>query len=209
MAQRIEWPLLQGALVALTAAIALAAGLVAAARWFHDSQARVQATAQAAFRATSDRYLDVDREATIIEQRYPHFLELLAQGVLGREDRLSWVEAIKAAAAELDAHRLEYRIEARRAWDGPISVQSAPFEVLASRMRLTAVLWHEGDLLTLLDGIAARAHGIFMTRHCRLEPVGGERDPDPATVRQRGTVQVQCELDWITVDWPGEREIRA
>jgi len=207
MAQLIDWSLLRGALTALLAALLLASGLIAAALWFHDARVRTEATAQAAFRSTSERYLAVDREAEIIQQRYPHFLELLERGVLGREDRLSWVEAVKGAAAALDAQSLEYRIEARRTWDGPITVQSAPFEVLASRMRLTATLWHEGDLLVLLERIAASARGLFMTRECRIEPVGPARDE--ATVRERGTVRVQCELDWITVDWPGERELRV
>jgi len=207
MARFIEWPLLRGALLTLVSSLVLAVALVAAALWFHDTRTQLQRAARDDFRSTSDRYLNVDREAEIIEKRYPHFLELVAQGVLGREDRLSWVEALESTAAELDALRLEYRIEARRSWDGPIMVRPAPFEVLASRMQITAVLWHEGDLLTLLDGIAARARGLFMTRHCRIEPVGTERDVQ--TARERGTVQVQCQLDWITVDWPGDRELRV
>jgi hypothetical protein len=205
MAARIDWGLLRGSVIALAAALAVSAMLVATAMWFHEKRNREHMAAQDEYRSISERYLNVDREALIIEERYPHFLELLERGVLGREDRLSWVESLKAAVADLDAQRLEYRIDARRSWDGPVTVPSAPFEVLASRMELRAVLWHEGDLVTLIDSLAKRARGLFVTRRCRLEPVSGERDPE--TARQRGTVQAQCELDWVTVDWPGEREL--
>lgn len=202
---RLDWSVIRGASIALTLSLLVALTLLYFAQRYRDRQYTAERTAQAEFLSISERYLNVDREGLIIEQRYPRFLELLDHHVLGAEDRLSWVEALKSTAADLDVQRLDYRIEPRSAYLGPAKVAPGPFEVLASRMHITATLWHEGDLPRLLATMEQRAHGLMLPRHCGLKRVTGASDL--RSIQTRGTVELSCEIDWVTVDWPGDREL--
>lgn len=205
MARRSDIRVIRNALIALTMAIIIAVTLSAVENYLYTRAYRDNLTAQADFKRMSERYLNVDREALIIEQRYPRFQSLLKGGVLGAEDRLSWVESLKAAAQELGMDRLDYRVEPRKRYDGPLKLKPAPFEVSMSRMHITATLLHEGDLPRLLDRLATGARGLMLPRECELERETGAG----AGASNIGGIRVtmECDLDWITVDWPGDKEI--
>ena len=210
MTTRDDFRVIRNALIALVLALITAVSLSGVSSYYYASAYRDNQRAQTEFKRMSERYLNVDREALIIEQRYPRFQALFNAGVLGAEDRLSWVESLKAAGKELGMDRLDYRVDPRKTYDGPLKLKAAPFEIAMSRMHITATLLHEGDLPRLLERIAATARGFMLPRECELQREGGTQvvatgvlGPSALGVR----VSMVCELDWITIDWPGDKEI--
>ena len=97
MARRVEWSILRGTLVVFVLSIAASASMVTASFYFRQNMEREYQAHHAEFREASRKYLAVDDEERIIDQFFPEFRRLYEAGLLGRERRLSWLEALRRA----------------------------------------------------------------------------------------------------------------
>jgi hypothetical protein len=64
-------------------------------------------------------------------------------------------------------------------------------------MKLELAMLHEGDLLTLLNGLGMQQTSPFIVRQCEMtrqnDNIGSSLTPN---------MQAKCELDWMTIHEP-------
>ncbi len=138
------------------------------------------------------------REAIrIIADHGAAFRRLRAEGFIGPERRLVWIEAVREAGDRAGVLGLKFQVSARM----PSARASLPGNGLAlyvTRMQLRMDLAHEGDLVDFLDLLAVRGQGFFEVSRCRLNRVN-----DTGEVRVDGpNLTAECLLDWYSLDTP-------
>ena len=133
-----------------------------------------------------------------LKQHYPAFVELYRRGVIGDEHRLSWVESLRAAAADLKLPALNFEIEPQSIYAPAFPLNTGAFDVRVSRMALGLGLLHEGDLERLLTRLGERADGLFSVRDCALRRATGGSQPG-------SRISAECTLEWYTLELRGSR----
>lgn len=126
------------------------------------------------------------------------FQQLLDRGVVGQEERLSWVERIaqvKTARRLLD---LQYELSPQKPVEESIlpgGAVAGGYEFMASTMKLQLPLLHEDDLLGLIADLRRTVHAHLLVRDCMIERTATATTDHglPAQMRAR------CTIDWITL----------
>jgi hypothetical protein len=187
--------------IALAIAVAASFAMVALSsnqRAQSEKQYRDQLTALQEARTRYQRSGD-ERETVM------HYLQAYRQlekiGFVGAEQRLNWVESLRAANAQAGLMGVEYQLTAQEPF--PYVVKDNPIgeRVKHSRMRLSFGVLHEGDLMRLLRALAAQQPGLFTLNSCSLDRAGRQGAPVP----RQANLNAECELSWLTVDPKGDK----
>jgi hypothetical protein len=194
----VDWRLLRGALVLLTASLVVSAVVVVGSYQFWDAMDRTYRRESAKLLSIRSRYQTIDEEERLIEIFLPRYQALEARGVIGREQRLDWIETLRTASADLKLPELRYSINTQNEYQADFPLQTGAFQVYVSEMTLDLGLLHEGDLPALLDRLEHDATGLYRVSRCSIdrirEPVG--LDPTQPNLR------AACTLEWLTVKQP-------
>jgi hypothetical protein len=139
-----------------------------------------------------NRANDEEREIRASLQQYR---ALEARGVTSEENRLDWVDVLTAIKNERRLFNISYTIDPQKELDYPgIGVGKGVY-FIASRVRISAQLLHEGDLFNLLDDLAARSKLHLSVRNCGISRIA--RPSGGAVLAPR--LQADCALDLITI----------
>jgi len=134
----------------------------------------------------------VRNEENDIRQRAALFNTLQDRGVVGEEQRLEWIELLKAIR---DRHRL---IDLRYEFTPRHSLEkgaTGPLALYASTMRLQLSLLHEEDLTRVLDDLHREARALIQVKRCDVSRLS-RSGTDNAL---RGLLQAECIIDWVTL----------
>ncbi|MES3021143.1 MAG: hypothetical protein V4857_06110 [Pseudomonadota bacterium] len=128
-------------------------------------------------------------EAAVYQTR---FMQLQHAGMIGKEQRLAWTEAIRGiqAAGKLPPLSFSFAPQQGVAMDVPMALGG--YALRASRMQLSMGMLHEMDLFNFLD--ALRAHGMFTMQDCSIV-----RKEGPAGSVRTARFAADCTLVWITL----------
>ena len=88
------------------------------------------------------------------------FEALKQRGIVGTEQRLDWVEIINQIKKEHRIVKFDYEISPQRKADAaliPDGADAGGLSFMASQMKLTLTLLHEGELLQVLDDLRNQA----------------------------------------------------
>jgi hypothetical protein len=168
--------------------------------WSHkqDTEARTALQRQqTALNAARARAQQAQREARQIAQHLDAYRAMIAQGFVGEENRLAWIEAAHLANQDARLYGLTYTLSPRIA--APAS-QADGLPLKQTRMTLKMPLLVETDLPHFLDALRARAPGLFRVSQCRLSRI---TDTPPQPVN-RPELDAECELLWFTVAAAGK-----
>ena len=108
---KIDWSVLRGAVILFTVCLVLCSLMIGTSYYFYDDASKKFTQSKNLFKSTSRRYLDVDQEEKLLRDHYPDFVKLYNRGVLGREKRLNWIEALRQAAEKLKIPKLNVDIK--------------------------------------------------------------------------------------------------
>jgi len=200
MANRVDWPILRGTLVVFVLSLAASAGMVTASFYFRQNMEREYQAHHAEFREASRKYLAVDDEERLIDQFFPEFRRLFDAGLLGRERRLSWLEALRRAGDANDLKQVTYKLDAQREASPDFSIALGNYRLYASAMSLNLSLLHEGDLLRVLQALDRDALGQYAVKRCVLKRSGERVDLSA----EGANLNADCTLDWWTINLAGE-----
>lgn len=117
----------------------------------------------------------------------------LAAGKAGEENRLEWIDALTRIREQHKLYPIDYDIASRRPYTLPAGPATDALILSASRMHLRFGLLHEGDLLTLLNGLRAEGRGFYVLDGCTVSRTG--QTPIP---QQAENLQGECALDWLS-----------
>lgn len=201
---RADWRILRGTIVGSALCVIAAAAMLSASYYFKENMQRQYQASHQLFRNASNQYLAVDEEERIIEEFYPEFVRLYRRGLLGDEQRLSWLETLRGAGEAIKLPELSWKLDAQRRIETAYPLALGTYGVYASAMTLTAGLLHEGDLLRLLDALERGANGQYSVRECALTRQAGDGD----IAVDETNIRAECTLDWLTLDLTGDRELK-
>ena len=188
-------------LLALAIAVAASSAMVAFSsnqRSQSEKQYRNQLTA---LQDARTRYQRSGEERETVMHYLQAYRQLEKIGFVGAEQRLNWVESLRAANTQAGLFGVDYQLSAQEpfpyvAKDNPIGDR-----VKHSRMRLSFGVLHEGDLTQLFRALSAQQPGFFTLNSCSLDRAGRQGAPVP----RQANLTAECELSWLTIDPKGEK----
>ena len=162
-------------------------------------QAKTDVTAQEARLAEArGRVQRSDQEKSVIERYVNPYTQLEQAGIVGDEQRISWIDALRTANSEADLYGVEYELGAQQTYSFLNEINAGPLAVNQSIMKLRFGVLHEGDLSRFLQALAAQKVGRFALTQCSLHrlPV------NLAVPVNQPTLDAECDLAWITIPRP-------
>lgn len=190
----IDWRSLRGSIALFVLALAMSAVASGGAVRFHDAASRSHDVQKQRLETMRARYRTIDEQRRLVESRLPEFRTLEAAGIIGEEQRLTWIETLQEVAAAVGLPSLRYRIEPRTPYETGLDLGSGAYRPFSSVVRVEAGLLHEGDFERLAHGLAMRNAGLYRVERCGL------RRAAPSFVMRAGAVNLaaECDLRWIT-----------
>ena len=202
--KKLDIGVLQGALGMFAVCLVIAGLMLAASFYFRDQMSREYHSQQARFRDVSRKYLSVDEEERIIAEYLPRFNSLYEQGILGQEQRLTWLESLKIAGDRIKPPKLGYQLRGQTDFDSDLQINAGGFDIRVSDMELTMGLLHEGDLFSVLDVLDKNASGLFSVSECDLSRANITARSQELSER----LEAVCQLRWYTLALKGDQELR-
>ena len=185
----------------LAAPLALLVGLLATGAgliyWTQQEQrlAEGQLEAARAERAQArERLLRIAEEEKEVNDKLAVYLRLKSLHILGEERRLEWADAMTRIRTQRELLDLRYIVERQRLL---VSVPGKPANVdfLASTMKVSIALLHEGDLLTFLRDLRDSGNAYYSVKRCAITRTGTA--PTGLTIAPR--LRADCDIDLITI----------
>lgn len=158
----------------------------------HASQQRFDAQ-QAQLREAQTRVQKSGTEKELIIRYLPGYQQLAAQGFIGEERRINWVEALRVVNQEGELFGIDYDISPQRPYPLAATLSPGQISVMQSSMKLTFQLLHEADLPRFFERLANQKAGLFMVDQCTLK-----RAAATTHLRFQPQLSADCQLSWIT-----------
>ncbi len=132
----------------------------------------------------------------IIDEFESNFLELVNQGVVGSEDRLSWFETLQSTAKKRGMPSVKYTVSKQKLLNkNNLTNQYRDIDVFKSVMTLDIKMAHEGDLFALLNDLT-KADGLFTVERCDIQNIS--KDVIASNNMIDNNLKAYCELGWYT-----------
>lgn len=202
-ASEFNWRVLRTPVIVLAVALSISAVILVSSYMFRDSMELDYDRKQQEFNSISSKYLAVDEQEKLIAEYYPGFVELYNKGVVGRERRLDWIEALRQAGERLKIPSLRYEISARSGIEQPVPVNLGRYTLQATTMTLRLEMAHEADLTRLLTTLDRVAPGIYTVSSCEIR----RKDRVIAISEDATNVSAECELIWFNLQLASGEEI--
>ncbi|HQN65110.1 MAG TPA: hypothetical protein PLR90_04695 [Methylophilus sp.] len=193
-----DWRRLRFPIIGLGLALVLIGILVSFAdryRIEHESAMQAQ---QNLLNQARQKYQSSGMERDAIVQYLPIYNQLLADGFIGEERRIEWIEILRQIHAQHKLFSIDYKISLQENYSPAFLGNLGNFTLHRSVMRLDLEMLHEGDLLTLLDELRAQPTP-FIVRDCEMKQISGMPiNPNNFKANLKAT----CEIDWLTLRDP-------
>jgi len=196
-----DWHKLRSPILVLAIIAALVSTLVVMAQRYSQQQALALQKQQRQLHAAEQRYLTSGSERALITTYLPQYQRLMANGFVGEERRIEWVEALRVQQQRLNLFAIKYNIGQQEDYKPIFAADLGGFVMRRSVMKLDLDLLHEGDILVLISALASSATP-FMLRDCAISRLGTAQNQ--ALV---ASLHAQCTLDWLTVLEPAAKVI--
>ena len=144
-----------------------------------------------------------DEKARILRYR-DAFIALQQRGVVGEEQRINWVDALRAASLQLKMFGVNYQIEAQQSYQSPAVTDAGPYRLNQSVMKINMGLLHEEDLPRFLKTLDALDAGFFIVKECDMQRQGSARSE---SIGLQPHLNADCSLAWLTMS-EGKGEVQ-
>lgn len=177
-----------------------AAALVGGAGAFHTSQGLHHARDRLAKQQRDllearQRFQKAGEEKAVILRYRPDYLRLRQQGFIGEEQRINWLDALRAANLRLKLFGVDYQIEAQQPYPAP-PMDTGAYHLHQSVMKISLALLHEEDLMRFIGDLSAQQAGIFALRECTLQRRTAAKAESAGF---QPHLQAECSLAWLTI----------
>jgi hypothetical protein len=190
-----ELHLVRGALLCFALTVLASVVLLSLSATYRMRAAQQLDLAQRTRSAATTLFNHAEAEKQEIRAYEPQFLALRQRGLIGEENRLAWIDALRRSQEQRKLLPISYDISPQQALQVPLPIVMGQYHLRGSRMRLQMDLLHEMDLLNLLDDL--RQAGYFAVQDCTLK-----RHASAAAGAASGaapTLGAECELLWLTL----------
>lgn len=193
---KTDWSVLKGAIILFSICLVLVGSLTIWSYYFNSKLSKELRQNKALFQSVSRRYLDVDQEEKLLQEYFPQFVSLYNRGIIGREKRLNWIEALRQSGEKINLPSLRYSINSQEAFNPEFTVNYGGYTIYRSSMELSLGLLHEGDLFELLDYLDENAEGLYTISKCTFNKNTNEIRFE----KNYANISAACILNWLTID---------
>jgi hypothetical protein len=186
-----DLPILKWSLGAFALSIGLSAGIISLSNSYleHSLKDR-QAAQQRLFDARAQLLAAKNDEENMSTYAY-EYNSLLAQKVIGDEQRLDWMEGLEKLRQQGTVLDFQYTIAPQQGYTPSPAVEAGNFKLSRSSMSLKIDLLHEEQLLHLFADMRSKLNGWFMVDGCSLSHAG--------TADEMSPLKAECTGGWFTM----------
>lgn len=195
-----EFALIRLQAIAFVLTVAVAVSAVSASRWYWHQARDFQAWAQQKRNDARDRLFYAETEKREIRLYQPQYAALRERGLIGQENRLDWVDAIRQVQEQRKLMPVSYELEPQQPVRMDGGTELGGYRLHGSRMKLHMDLLHEGDLFVLLDDLRQRS--FYSAQECSIKRAASGL-PSPLAP----TLSADCTLNWLTLSPAPTRRI--
>jgi hypothetical protein len=192
-------------LIVLAAVVAVGATVVIySGRTVKQARAEVSAQ-QALFAEAGNRVQQSGQEKGVIDRYVEPYRQLERAGIVGEEQRIGWIDALRTANREADLYGVEYDVGPQQGYSFANEVNAGALSINQSLMKLRLGLLHEADLFRFFQALAVQKAGSFAVNQCSVQrlPV------DLSVPVNQPTLKAECEVAWITIAGPSSPEVKS
>jgi hypothetical protein len=192
-----DWRKLRNPLIGLGVVLVLMALLLSYSGQLKQQAYILLQSQQNQLNQAHQRYQTSGMEKETIVNYLPRYQRLIDHGFIGEERRIEWVDDLRTIHQQNKLFGINYSIGAQEQYKPNFTLNTGPFTLHRSTMKIELSMLHEGDLLTMIDGLLARDATPFMLRECVIT-----RLTDFVKNKLAPNLLADCELDWITISEP-------
>ncbi len=182
--------------LAVLAIVAIAgAGAVSWTRAQIKQAERTLAAQEAQLKEARSRFQRSGEERDLIVRFLPPFQELRTRGLIGPEERINWVEALRNANHQAQMFGAEYQITTQQPYPYAQELNAARLGMAQSLMKLSLRLSHEGELMRFFRLLERQNAGAFDINQCVLQRINPGADGGA-----QANLRAECELAWVTIN---------
>lgn len=142
------------------------------------------------------QYIQAVTDRRLITDYLPYFHRLEKLGIIGDETRLDWIKALQAISQQLNLPAIHYHIAPQTESGFNVVHDTGNFHLYGSLMKVQVELYHEGELLTLLDDLNHYGRGLFTVTACTLT----RREEALHLDATKPNLSADCDLTWLTLN---------
>lgn len=193
-----DWRQLRLPILGLGCAMIIVGLLVSFADQYRVKKAASLLTEQSLYTQARQKFESSGVEKETIIKYLPEYNDLLAQGFIGEERRIEWIERLRQIHGQYSLFSIDYSIGQQERYKPSFVLNMGNHVMNRSVMELKLDMLHEGDLINLLQDLHTDTPP-FMVRDCEItRPIGAKMD----TQKVVANLKAVCELDWITLRDP-------
>lgn len=163
---------------------------------------RALAGYQGQLREAQNRFQRSGDERDLIVRYLPPYEALRKEGLIGPEQRINWLDALRTSNREAGLFGAEYQVSTQQPYPHAQELNAPRLGMAQSIMKLSLRLTHEGELLRFIQRLEAQRAGAFDINECVIERASSADAP----LNAQPNLRAECELAWITINpEPGER----
>lgn len=190
---RAHWSVIRTPLLLL-----LAVSLVAFALVYYTYQSSAASSAllareNATLNSIRQKTAQSDQEKQIIERYRNAYENLRSSGTIGPEQRVNWLDALRAANQVAKTLGVDYQLNQQAA--STIKLDAPGFKLQQTTMKITIKLLHEEDLQNFFRALEAQQAGLYLLQSCKLSRSGS----NTFSVRFEPKLNAACELAWLSL----------
>ncbi|HEX2825714.1 MAG TPA: hypothetical protein VHP37_05165 [Burkholderiales bacterium] len=140
-------------------------------------------------------------EKELISKYLGAYQQLARAGFVGEEQRITWLDSLRAANEEARIFGVDYDLSAQRPYVYASEFNAGQLLLQESVMHLRFGMLHEEDLPRFLEALARRGGGYFTVDDCVVRRL---KNLDEVNLTQvEAKLSAECNLRWLTVRPPG------
>jgi len=182
---------LKWSLGALVCSIALSGALISVSQTYLRNSLQESQTAQKQLNDSRMQLMSVQSDQENMSSYALEYNALLAQKVIGSEQRLDWMEGLEKLRQQGSVLDFKYTIAPQQPYAPKPPLDAGNFQLSRSNMTLQIDLLHEEQLLHFFTDMHKQLNGWFMLDGCSLSRANPSDEMSP--------LKADCTGGWFTM----------
>lgn len=188
---KADLPELKWSLGAFLLSLAFAGGLISLSEEYLARSLKDREAAQKQLTNARTQLLAAQSDQANMSAYALEYNALLAQKVIGTEQRLDWMEGLERLRQQGKVLDFKYTISPQQGYTPSPAIDAGNFQLSRSSMTLQIDLLHETQLLHFLTNLNNQINGWFMLDGCSISRTGAVDDLAP--------LKADCTGGWFTM----------
>ncbi len=187
---------LKGPLAVLVVVAVAGAGMVSWTRSQIKQNQQRLAIQENQLKEARTRFQRSGEERDLIVRFLAPYEALRNRGLIGPEQRINWLEALRGANQQAQLFGAEYQVSTQQPYPYAQELNAARLGMAQSLMKVNLRLAHEGELMRFLRLLEQQNAGAFDINQCVLDRLTGPAE----SISAQPNLRAECELAWITIN---------